>query len=150
MFAYVSDTNAWVDIFGLSGRGGDLHRERQEEIAKDIEKKYSKDKNVKVVTEGRIKLDNGLSRYGDVVVIKNAKIIEVHQIGEMRERGGLRPSSRERGAIMDIRSTVKEEAIIVFHSKKRGVETLQDPDLMDGWKNPNKKYRKTSTTYSKK
>ena len=82
-----------------------------------------------VGTEGQIKLKNDKSRFGDVVVYaddKKKQILEVHQIGDMRTRGGFRPSSRERGAIMDIREALGDNVRIVFHDKK-GQVTLMTP-----------------------
>lgn len=139
LYAYVHDTNAWVDPWGLSGRGGTLHQSIQKQLAKDLG-----DLGKSVGTEGQINLKNGKSRFGDVVVRNDAgDIIEVHQIGDMRTRGGFRPSSRERGAIMDIREALGDDVRIVFHDKK-GRVTLIDPDKADDWKKPNKKHRKNS------
>ena len=61
----------------------------------------------------------------------------------MRSRGGFRPSSRERGAIMDIRqsSDLSPDARIVFHDNK-GQATLIDPDKSPEWKAPSDKHRK--------
>ncbi len=124
---------------GLSGRGGTLHQSIQKQLAKDLG-----DLGKSVGTEGQINLKNGKSRFGDVVVRNDAgDIIEVHQIGDMRTRGGFRPSSRERGAIMDIREALGDDVRIVFHDKK-GRVTLIDPDKADDWKKPSKKHRKNS------
>ena len=141
LYGYVFDPNSWIDPLGLSGRGGALHQSIQKQLQDDLE---GLGKNVG--TEGQIKLKNDKSRFGDVVVYaddKKQQILEVHQIGDMRTRGGFRPSSRERGAIMDIREALGDNVRIVFHDKK-GRVTLIDPDKADDWKEPSKKHRKNS------
>ena len=141
LYGYVFDPNSWIDPLGLSGRGGALHQSIQKQLQDDLE---GLGKNVG--TEGQIKLKNDKSRFGDVVVYaddKKQQILEVHQIGDMRTRGGFRPSSRERGAIMDIREALEDNVRIVFHDKK-GRVTLIDPDKADDWKEPSKKHRKNS------
>lgn len=139
LYAYIHDSNSWIDPFGLSGRGGTLHRSIQDQLRDDL-----KGLGKSVEAEGQIKLKNGQSRFGDLVVRNDVgDIIEVHQIGDMRTRGGFRPSSRERGAIMDIREALGDDVRIVFHDKK-GRVTLIDPDKADDWKVPSKKHRKNS------
>ena len=142
LYAYVHDVNAWVDPWGLSGRGGAIHQDIQNQVFEDLKQVY-KSSNVQI--EGQINLGNGTSRYGDVVVRdpSTGKIIEVHQVGDMRSRGGFRPSSRERGAIMDIRQSpdLSPDARIVFHDKK-GRVTLINPDKSPDWKAPSGKHRK--------
>ena len=141
LYGYVFDPNSWIDPLGLSGRGGAKHKEIQEQLRDDL-----KGLGKNVGTEGQIKLKNDKSRFGDVVVYaddKKKQILEVHQIGDMRTRGGFRPSSRERGAIMDIREALGDNVRIVFHDKK-GQVTLIDPDKADDWKEPSKKHRKNS------
>ena len=136
LYGYVDNTNIVIDLFGLSGRGSSTHQNIQNQLAIDL------GENAEI--EGQIKLKNKKSRFGDVVVRNNdGKIIEVHQIGEMRSRGGFRPSARERGAIMDIREALGDEVRIVFHDKRQRV-TLINPDKADDWKEPNKKHRKNS------
>ena len=136
LYGYVGDSNSRLDLFGLSGRGGTIHRSIQDQLEKDL---GNLGKNVE--TEGQIILKNGRSRFGDVVVRNDiGDIIEVHQIGDMRSRGGFRPSSRERGAIMDIREALGDDVRIVFHDKEQRV-TLIDPDKADNWKEPSKRYR---------
>ena len=145
LYGYVKDTNNWIDIFGLSGRGGDVHRNIQDQLVDDLGSLRGSN-NVKA--EGEIILSNGKSRFGDVIVKDpvTKKITEVHQIGDMRSRGGFRPSSRERGAIMDIREALGDEVKIVFHDKKSRV-TLINPDKADDWLIPNKRYRKLKGDY---
>ena len=139
LYAYIHDSNSWIDPFGLSGRGGTLHRSIQDQLRDDL-----KGLGKSVEAEGQIKLKKGQSRFGDLVVRNDVgDIIEVHQIGDMRTRGGFRPSSRERGAIMDIREALGDDVRIVFHDKK-GRVTLIDPDKADDWKVPSKKHRKNS------
>lgn len=94
LYGYVQDTNSWIDIFGLSGRGGDVHRNIQNQLEEDLGRLRGSN-NVKA--EGQIILSNNESRFGDVIVRDpvTGKITEVHQIGDMRSRGGFRPSSRE-------------------------------------------------------
>jgi len=140
LYGYVQDTNSWIDIFGLSGRGGDVHRNIQNQLEEDLGRLRGSN-NVKA--EGQIILSNNESRFGDVIVRDpvTGKITEVHQIGDMRSRGGFRPSSRERGAIMDIREALGDDVKIVFHDKKSRV-TLINPDKADDWQTPNKRYRK--------
>ena len=136
LYGYVDDTNIVIDLFGLSGRGGSTHQNIQNQLA------ISLGENAEI--EGQIKLKNKKSRFGDVVVRDNdGKIIEVHQIGDMRSRGGFRPSARERGAIMDIREALGDKVRIVFHDKRQRV-TLINPDKADDWKEPDKKHRKNS------
>ncbi len=139
-YAYVHDSNAWVDPLGLSGRGGTIHQGIQNSLENNLGKQYG----IKNVTsEGRIPLSNDLSRFGDVVVRDpiSGKITEVHQVGDMRSRDGFRPSARERGAIMDIRETLGDDVKIVFHDKK-GKVTLINPDLQNDWRKPSSKHRK--------
>ncbi|WP_308441978.1 RHS repeat domain-containing protein [Capnocytophaga canimorsus] len=141
LYGYVFDSNVEVDVLGLSGRGGIIHQSIQNQLRDDL-----KDLGKNVETEGQIKLKNEKSRFGDVVVYTDdtkTKIAEVHQIGDMRTRGGFKPSSRERGAIMDIREALGDDVKIVFHDKKQQV-TLINPDKADDWKIPNKKHRKNS------
>ena len=139
LYAYIHDSNSWIDPFGLSGRGGTLHRSIQDQLRDDL-----KGLGKSVEAEGQIKLKNGQSRFGDLVVRNDVgDIIEVHQIEDMRTRGGFRPSSRERGAIMDIREALGDDVRIVFHDKK-GRVTLIDLDKADDWKVPSKKHRKNS------
>jgi RHS repeat-associated protein len=142
LYGYVKDVNSWVDIFGLSGRGGSTHRDIQDQVFGDLEKIHGKG-NVQI--EREIDLGNGSSRYGDVIVRGPAtgKITEVHQVGDIRSRGGFRPSSRERGAIMDIRQSpdLVPDAKIIFHDKK-GRVALINPDKSLDWKAPKDKHRK--------
>ena len=139
LYGYVKDVNSWVDIFGLSGIGGTVHQGIQKKLLGDLGGKGH------VVREGQIALGNGSSRFGDVVVYADSsrsKILEVHQIGDMRTRGGFTPSSRERGAIMDIRQKLGNDVKIVYHDKK-GRVTLINPDLdTKNWKAPSDKHRK--------
>ena len=140
LYSYVYDANSQIDVFGLSGRGGDIHRNVQNQLEKDLGKVRGSNN---VETEGQIILSNSESRFGDVIVRDpvTGKITEVHQIGDMRSRGGYRPSSRERGAIMDIRETLGDDVKIVFHDKKSRV-TLINSDKADDWLVPNDKHRK--------
>ena len=55
LYAYVSDSNSWVDILGLSGRGGSTHQGVQDQIFGDLSKTHGN--NVKI--EGQIDLGNG-------------------------------------------------------------------------------------------
>lgn len=64
LYAYVSDPNILIYIFGLSGRGGSTYQNIQNQIFGDLSKTHGS--NVKI--EGQIDLENGSSRYGDVVV----------------------------------------------------------------------------------
>ena len=147
LYGYVADVNIWLDLWGLSGRGGPLHQSIQDQIKEALIKIYGADR---VDIEGEIELGNGHSRYGDVVVYSDElgpngkkKILQVHQVGDMRTRGGFRPSSRERGAIMDIRQSeyLTENAKIIFHDKS-GRITLINPDQQPDWKTPSNKHRK--------
>ena len=139
--------NAWVDPWGLSGRGGAIHQDIQNQVFEDLKQVYKRS-NVQI--EGQINLGNSTSRYGDIVVRdpSTGKIIEVHQVGDMRSRGGFRPSSSERGAIMDIRQSpdLSPDARIVFHDKKRRV-TLINPDKSPDWKSPSDKHRKVKNIH---
>ena len=139
VYGYTWNSLTQVDPLGLSGRGGSTHRQIQDILFGDLESIHGVGN---VVTEGGIDLGNGLSRFGDVVVSNpiTGQITEVHQIGDMRIRGGFRPSSRERGAIMDIRE-VLPDARIRYHDKQQRV-TLLDPDLQEGWINPSQKHRR--------
>ena len=141
LYGYVVDTNIWIDPLGLSGRGGDLHREIQDRLVNDLRRANP---NAIVRPEGQIRLPNGRFRFGGVVVTDPAtrQIREVHQIGDMRTRGGFRPSARERGAIMDIRQSHRN-ARIVFHDK-HGRVTLINPDQKPGWRNPANRHRHSS------
>lgn len=128
-----------IDPLALSGRGGTIHRRIQNELSEAL-----KEVKKTVDTEGQIKLPNNTSRFGDVVVRGDTKkIVEVHQIGDMRSRGGFHPSSRERGAIMDIREALGDDVRIIFHDKKQRI-TLIDPDKGENWKIPSAKHRKLS------
>jgi hypothetical protein len=66
----------------------------------------------------------------------------IHQIGDMRWRGGFRPSARERGAIEDIRKAVGSSVEIIFHDKHGIGPSLINPDLQPGWRTAPIKYRK--------
>ena len=63
LYAYIHDSNSWIDPFGLSGRGGTLHRSIQDQLRDDL-----KGLGKSVEAEGQIKLKNGQSRFGDLVV----------------------------------------------------------------------------------
>ena len=142
LYVYADNPNLWIDPFGLSGRGDFLHRSIQESLRTDLSSLRPDDF---VRTEGKIELANGTSRFGDVIVRDpvTGQIKEVHQIGNMRYQGEFRPSSRERGAIMDIRTSqeLTNDARIIFHDKQ-GLVTLIDPDKQPDWKTPSNKHRK--------
>ncbi len=142
LYGYVQDINTWIDQYGLSGKGGSTHQNIQNQVFTDLGKIYGEG-NVRI--EGQIDLGNGSSRYGDIVVRDpiTGKITEVHQVGDMRSRGGFSPSSRERGAIMDIRQSpdLASDAKIIFHDKK-GRVALIDPDKAPDWKVSADKHRK--------
>ena len=139
VYGYVENTMLLIDPLALSGRGGTIHRRIQNELSEAL-----KEVKKTVDTEGQIKLPNNTSRFGDVVVRGDTKkIVEVHQIGDMRSRGGFHPSSRERGAIMDIREALGDDVRIIFHDKKQRI-TLIDPDKGENWKIPSAKHRKLS------
>jgi hypothetical protein len=79
--------------------------------------------------EQRIYLTNG--RYRIVDNLDGAD--RIHQVGDMRTRGGFRPSARERGAIEDIRKA-NPNARIIFHDKRGYGPSLIDPDLQPNWR----------------
>jgi hypothetical protein len=66
----------------------------------------------------------------------------IHQIGDMRTRGGVHPSARERGAIEDIRKEVGNSTDIIYHDKLGKHPTLINPDLQKNWKPAPIKHRK--------
>src|SRR5262249_15769449 len=69
--------------------------------------------------EVEIVLTNGRVRIADAVDAQE----RIHQVGNMRTRGGLRPSGRERGAIEDIRKKFPD-ATIIFHDKMGKLPSL--------------------------
>lgn len=87
--------------------------------------------------EQPIDLTNGHQRIVDL----REKDGTIHQIGDMRTRGGLRPSARERGAIEDIRK-VEPDTDLVFHDKRDQFPPLVNPDLKPDWKPAPIKHRK--------
>lgn len=50
LYAYIHDSNSWIDPFGLSGRGGTLHRSIQDQLRDDL-----KGLGKSVEAEGQIK-----------------------------------------------------------------------------------------------
>ena len=107
---------------GKGGRGGNTeHATVQQSITDTAGGKQ----------EVKIPLGNtGRSRIADNVDSKG----RIHQVGDMRKRGGYRPSARERGAIEDIRKEVGSEVDIIFHDKLEKGPTLINPDLYPDWK----------------
>ena len=79
--------------------------------------------------EQDIILTNGKVRIADVIDNQG----QIHQVGEMRTRGGFRPNGRERAAIEDIRKTVGPDRTIIFHDKSGRLPSLINPDLQPGW-----------------
>jgi hypothetical protein len=102
---------------GNGGRGGGKdHAATQEHVHKTA----GGDQEVKVNGSGRI------------VDVKDAQG-RYHQIGDMRQRSGLRPSGRERAAIEDIRKQ-EPASTIIFHDKLGNLPSLINPDLHPTWR----------------
>jgi hypothetical protein len=80
--------------------------------------------------ERDVKLTNGNVRIADVIDARG----RIHQVGDMRTRGGLRPAGRERAAIEDIRKAVGPNRTIIFHDKNGRLPSLINPDLQPGWR----------------
>ncbi|MBK8208244.1 MAG: hypothetical protein IPK87_15815 [Planctomycetes bacterium] len=80
-------------------------------------------------TERPIPLANGRRRIADNIDAQG----RIHQIGDMRTRGGFRPSARERAAIEDIRKA-RPDATIIFHDKQGRLPSLINPDLQPNWR----------------
>src|SRR5262249_55960913 len=70
----------------------------------------------------------------------------IHQIGDMRSRGGYRPSARQRGAIEDLRQAVGPNRDIFYHDKRGRGPTLLNPDLQPNWRPAPRRYRMTNDT----
>jgi hypothetical protein len=87
-------------------------------------------------TERRVPLTN--DRYRIVDNFDGAE--RFHQVGDMRTRGGFRPSARERGAIEDIRKA-NPNATIIFHDKRGRAPSLINPDLQPNWRPAPRKHR---------
>jgi RHS repeat-associated protein len=67
---------------------------------------------------------------------------KIHQIGDMRHRGGFAPSGRERGAIEDIREGVGPDKTIIYHDKRGVKPSLINPDQQPDWKPAPPRHRK--------
>jgi hypothetical protein len=123
---YVSNSGALVHNTcgpkrGNGGRGGGPdHAQVQSDITK-----YAGGKQ-----EQPIPLSNGKTRIADNIDASG----RIHQVGEMRSKGGFRPNARERGAIEDIRKALGPNADIIFHDKKGLGPTLINPDKQPNWK----------------
>jgi len=114
---------------GNGGRGGGLDHARTQ--AKLREELGGLDEQV-------VNLPNGQNRIVDVLAPDGS----LHQVGDMRTRGGkLRPSSRERGAIEDLRKA-RPDADIHFHDKRGQQPSLLNPDQQPDWKPAPSKHRK--------
>lgn len=115
---------------GNGGRGGGLdHAKVQDRIKKEVA--GSKD-------EQAVFLTNGEKRIVDVRRPDGS----IHQVGDMRSRGGtLRPSSRERGAIEDIRKA-EPDVDIHFHDKRGKQPSLLNSDQEPDWKPAPSRHRK--------
>jgi hypothetical protein len=68
--------------------------------------------------------------------------VKYHQTGDMRTRGGYRPSARERGAIEDVRKQLGPDVDIIYHDKRGKGPSLINPDLQPDWKPAPEKHRK--------
>ena len=114
---------------GNGGRGGGPEHARVQSQVKN---------EVGGADERPIQLTNGRERIADV----EAQDKSVHQVGEMRSRGGtLRPSARERGAIEDIRKA-RPDADIIYHDKRAAHPPLVNPDKQPEWRPAPRKHRK--------
>jgi len=96
-------------------KGGKAHQAGVEK-AKSKGKADFEGQNTKVRTEGYIKTPGGekSSRYGDVVVTKDGKIVKVYQVGDVL-KDGTTPIARERRAIDDI---IKQDIPVEFLPKE--------------------------------
>lgn len=114
---------------GNGGRGGGPEHARIQ--AKILDEVGGSD-------EVEIKLTNGEKRIVDVEAADGS----LHQVGDMRSRGGqLRPSARERAAIEDLRKA-RPDADIYFHDKHGQHPPLKNPDLDPSWRRAPSKLRK--------
>jgi hypothetical protein len=111
-----------------AGRQGNLeHQELQDFITE----------NAGGRKEQPIVLTNGRQRIADVIDAQG----RIHQIGDMRTRGGLSPDGLERAAIEDIRKAVGSNRTIIYHDKFGHLPCLVNPDLQPNWRPANPKYR---------
>jgi len=95
-------------------KGGIPHQNKTADVLKDLEKKSG----YEIVTEYKILTPRGKKpfRVVDIAVIKNGKLVAVHQIGKTL-KDGLKPVARERAALKDLREVLKSlGAKRIFHS----------------------------------
>ncbi|MBL7188439.1 MAG: hypothetical protein ISS70_19100 [Phycisphaerae bacterium] len=116
---------------GHGGRGGDLHHAKTQQHVTDT---VGGRQEVRIYESG----PGSDYRVVDNLDAKN----RIHQVGEMRTRGGYRPSSRERGAIEDVRKVVGDEVDIIYHDKMGKNPSLINPDKQSGWKPASPRHRK--------
>lgn len=121
VYAYVHDTNSWIDPLGLSccpnpngKKGGKAHQDKIKQIIDDIESRGLVAKQEYYVkTLG----GNKNTRFVDVVAQdpKTGNVIEYHQVGKQRITDG-KPISREQKAINDLENEGKlGNGSVTFH-----------------------------------
>ena|GEM_PF-2979019 len=122
---HVGSANGWVWVHN---KCGPQHLKRQKHIQTAAGGELEK----------AVRLSNGRHRIVDNFDAAG----RYHQVGDMRGLGGLRPSSRERGAIEDLRKNLGPNATIIFHDKRNRLPSLINPDLRTNWKSApkNKRY----------
>ena len=113
---HVGSTAGWVWVHN---RCGPKHKRVQNRILKSAGGDIGQS----------IKLRNGRHRIADNI----DEAGRIHQVGDMRTRGGFRPSGRERAAIEDIRKA-RPDATIIFHDKRGRAPSLVNPDLQPNWR----------------
>ena len=118
--------------FGTRGNGGRGGGPAHARVQKEIQFAAGGDQ------EAPIHLgDTGRLRIADVVDSRG----RIHQVGDMRWRGGFRPSARERGAIEEMRRA-NPLATIIYHDRLGRYPTLINPDLQPGWEPAPKWHRR--------
>jgi hypothetical protein len=114
---------------GGGGRGGNLpHAAVQQSITDTAGGRQ--EVRVYLGDSGRYRIVDNLDEIG-----------RIHEIGDMRSRGGFRPSSRERGNIEDLRLEVGPDVDILFHDKLGKGPTLINPDLRRDWRPAPRRHR---------
>ena len=94
-------------------KGGPLHQKKVNDVVnsyRDINGEFKS--GYKVVKELQIKTPKGVksSRFVDVAVFKDGKLVAIHQIGKVLKYG-LTPVARERAALKDIRGILKSMGV---------------------------------------
>ncbi|MDZ4185275.1 MAG: hypothetical protein U1D97_09885, partial [Desulfuromonadales bacterium] len=119
---------------GRRGRGGRGGGPEHAKVQKDITDVVHGRQEVRVYKDGRD------TEYRIVDNLEDSG--RIHQVGDMRSRGGYHPSARERGAIEDLRKVVGDGVDIIYHDKRGVGPSLINPDKYLDWKPAPKRHRR--------